>query len=48
MIEDYDAFVFCQNVCTYHNRYDGWCHYNNCDVAEVKNCEYYKKKELEE
>lgn len=44
VIKDFDAFVFCQNVCTYHNRYDGWCHYNNCDVSEVECCKYYEKR----
>ena len=36
--------IFCHNVCTYNNRYENWCHYNNCDISEVEECEYYRKK----
>ena len=42
-----DVFIFCHHICCiYRNRYNGWCHYNNCDISEVKECEYCKKEFL--
>ena len=26
---------YCYFICTYHNRYDGWCHYHSKDASEV-------------
>ena len=42
-MRDIEEFDFCYNTCTYHNRYDGWCHYYNKDVSEIDECNYCKK-----